>query len=196
MSGDERWERLVLCRGKLSPSDEALLRAALPEIIAAHQEAMWSRLRRRGLSQAEAEEIFQDTFLTLHNHVVENGFPSDLAAMLTTIVEGKIANHARVRRRVPFSLGLPSSGSERPPSAPDVDRMIDLRAIVPRMLEGLSREHLEVIDKVILGGLSHEEAAEALEIPEGTLKSRLVAAKRALAKLAERLLPQSQRGSP
>jgi RNA polymerase sigma-70 factor (ECF subfamily) len=48
-----------------------------------------------------------------------------------------------------------------------------------------------VIEAVILNGLSQRDAAAMLELPEGTVKSRLIAAKRELLALAEKLLPPS-----
>lgn len=193
---DGRWERLVLCRTKLSPSDEALFRQAFPEIFAMYQEGIWRRIRKRGLLEHETEELFQDTFKTLFVQVVENGFPDDLPTKLVAIAEGKVLNHVRAQRRNPVSLGLPSSGSEKPGSAPDIDRAIDMRELAPRILGELPQDYQEVIDKVIFGGLSHEAAAKALDLPEGTVKSRLLAAKRELLKIAARFLPPSQRGNP
>jgi len=52
-----------------------------------------------------------------------------------------------------------------------------------------------VIEKVILKGLSHGEAAELLGLTEGQLKGRLTAAQRAMLALAKQLLPPSQRGT-
>ena len=50
-----------------------------------------------------------------------------------------------------------------------------------------------MIDAVILKDLSQREAAAVLDLPEGTVKSRVSAAKRELLALAEKLLPPSQR---
>ena len=63
-----------------------------------------------------------------------------------------------------------------------------------RIFSQLSPEHQEVIDKVVLKGFTLTDAAAVLGMPEGTLKSRLLAAKRALFAAAELLLPASQRG--
>jgi DNA-directed RNA polymerase specialized sigma24 family protein len=50
-----------------------------------------------------------------------------------------------------------------------------------------------VIETVLLNGLTHGDAAAVLGLPEGTVKSRLLAAKRELWTLVERMLPPSQR---
>ena len=114
--------------------------------------------------------------------------------MLHSFTKGQVSNHARVRRRSPLSIGLPSSRSEKPSSQADVERALHFQQVAQRLFSQISPEHQEVIDTVILKGLTLAEAAAVLEMPEGTLKSRLMAAKRALLAAAEPLLPASQRG--
>jgi len=101
--------------------------------------------------------------------------------------------HLRATRRAPVSLELPSSGSEKPRSSLDVERVLELRELARQLVDRLSPEHRSVIDKVILNGLSHGDAAAVLDLPEGTVKSRMMAAKQELLALAKRLLPPSQR---
>ena len=96
---------------------------------------------------------------------------------------------------LPALIGLPSSRSEKPRSQADVERALHFQQLAQRILSQLSPEHQEVIDKVILKGLTLTEAAAVLEMPEGTLKSRFMAAKRALLAATEPLLPPSQRGA-
>jgi RNA polymerase sigma-70 factor (ECF subfamily) len=189
----ERIVLLVLRRGKLSPQEVGLLREVFPEILAAHQHTIWTRLRRRGLSVVDSEEVFQDAFLDLFTDIVANGFPDELEQRLWTITRCRFLDLLRARHRCREIAGLPSSGSEKPPSAPDVDRALDLHGVAHRALDLLTPEHREVVDAVVLGGFSHREAAEVLGLPEGTLKSRLLAAKEALLTHVDLLLPPSQR---
>ena len=83
---------------------------------------------------------------------------------------------------------------KKPRSQPDVERALHVQEVARRIFSHLSPEHQEVIDKVVLKGLTHSDAAAVLGRSEGTLKSRLIAAKRALLAAAESLLPASQRG--
>jgi RNA polymerase sigma-70 factor, ECF subfamily len=114
--------------------------------------------------------------------------------MLHALTAGKVLNHLRAVQRDPLSIGLPSSGSEKPRSQPDVERALHFQEVARSLFSQLSPEHQEVLDKVVVKGYSHTETAAMLGIAEGTVKSRLIAAKRALLALAEPLLPPSQRG--
>ena len=196
MSEAERRDRLtqlVLRRSKLSPDEAALLREVFPELVAAHHDPVYNLLRKRGLDSHEAEDLLQEVFLALHDHILENGFVAHLPGMLHALTQGKVLNHVRAQKRSPFSIGLPSSGSEKPRSQLDVERALHFQQVARRIFSQLSPEHQEVLDKVVLKGLTHTDAAAVLGIPEGTLKSRLIAAKRALLAAAEPLLPASQR---
>jgi RNA polymerase sigma-70 factor (ECF subfamily) len=185
--------QLTLRRSRLSTEEAALLRELFPDILAAHYEQVWDYLRRRVPSRDDAEELFQEVFLALHTFIVEHGFPDALPGMLNAITKGKLSNYIQAKNRIAPSVALPSSGSEKPRSALDLDRAIDLRELAQHIFSQLSPEHQEVVQVVILNGVSHGEAAEVLGLTEGQLKGRLVAAKRALLALAEPILPLSQR---
>lgn len=57
------------------------------------------------------------------------------------------------------------------------------RLAVQKAMSLLSEEHRLVVGLVLVDGLSYKDAAEALEIPVGTLTSRLARARDALQKL-------------
>jgi RNA polymerase sigma-70 factor (ECF subfamily) len=195
--GPARHDKLAtfaLRRSKLSAEEAVRLREVFSDIAYGHHDEIWERLRRRGLEAHEADDLFQEAFIELYEYILEHGFPDNIGGMLHTLARNKLLNYLRVRQRIPFSLGLPSSGSEKPGSTPDLDLILDLRAVWERITPQLAPELRAVVDAVIVGGLSHQEAAELLEIPVGTVKSRVVQAKEELLALAEPLLPPSQRG--
>ena len=57
------------------------------------------------------------------------------------------------------------------------------RLAVQKAMSLLSEEHRLVVGLVLVDGMSYKDAAEALEIPIGTLTSRLARAREALQKL-------------
>ena len=191
----EKLAQLVLCRSKLSADEALLLREVFPQILALHHEEVWNWLLRRGLSSHEAEDLLQEASLELYSHILEHGMPDKIAAMLQALAKTKFFNHLRAQRRAPESVALPSSGSEKPRSGPDAELTLALGELAWLLFEQLSPEHQSVVDAVMLNGLSQRDAAAMLGLPEGTVKSRLMAAKRELLKLAERLLPPSQRNA-
>ena len=70
--------------------------------------------------------------------------------------------------------------------------MLDLRDLrdLPSRLD---QDEKDVIQLIVFHDLTTDEAAEVLEIPEGTVKSRLSKAKKQLLPMIKRLLPESQR---
>ena len=194
---DERRDELaalVLRRTALTEREIRLFRSAFPAIVRAYHDRVWRELRRRGAPAPALEDLLQDVFFTFFNQVVEQGFPDSIPEKLQSLAAGKASNERRGEQRDPVSLGLPSSRSETPKSAPEAERVIDLLKLAPRLLLALSDEHREVVDAVLLRELSHEEAAVELGLARSTVTSRLLAARQKLLEMAKLFLPESQRG--
>ena len=70
----------------------------------------------------------------------------------------------------------------------EAHREVEIRAemhAVERAMDALSSEQREVIALVLVEGLAYKEAADLLEIPIGTLTSRLTRGRQALAQMLE-----------
>jgi RNA polymerase sigma-70 factor (ECF subfamily) len=197
LSESERLEKvaqLVQRRSKLTPEEAALLRYIFPDIVNAHYDLVWNYLRKRGLDNHDAEDLQQEAFMALHIYILEHGFVDNIPGMLILMANGKFRNLVTTKNRSPISYRLVSSSKERPQSSGlSIDRILDHRELAQLIFPKLTQEHQDVIEKVILNELSYSEAAEVLGIPDGTLRSRLMAAKRALFTLAEQTLTPSQR---
>jgi RNA polymerase sigma-70 factor (ECF subfamily) len=150
----------------------AFARYVLPEI-----DVLYRVARSITRHAADAEDLVQDTMLRAFR-AIDRFDGRHPRAWLLTIMRNAEIN--RVRRRRPGLLtdpdGAADHGSAMIDDAPGpeeqvMDRRFD--AVVEEGYRALPEAFREVIDLVDLGGLSYAEAAAVLEIPEGTVMSRL-----------------------
>jgi RNA polymerase sigma-70 factor, ECF subfamily len=112
-------------------------------------------------------------------HLFEPG--TDLRAWLFTIVHNEHAN--RVRRVVREGSRRPLEGLEQSLSVPaDQLHWVEMRE-VSRALARLPPEHREVIMLIAVEGRRYDEVAAMLDIPVGTVRSRLSRARETLRRM-------------
>jgi RNA polymerase sigma-70 factor, ECF subfamily len=130
-----------------------------------------------------AEEIVQDTMLAVWRGAGSFRGESSVRSWVIAIARRQTRDRLRRRRlRVvddAFLADQPSSGPG--PEATALDRA-DL-AEVMGAIRKLAASHREVLGLVFGSGLSLPEVAGVLEIPVGTVKSRLTAARAALGRI-------------
>lgn len=186
---DEKIAKLKLRPSKLSDEEVALLNEVFPKIVADHNDQVMEYLRRKRVEGQDAADIRQQVFLAFYKYIVNKGFPDDIPRVLQSFARGRRMNYVRAKERSRCSGDVPSSK----PKSGDLELALHNRKLARFLFSKLSLEHQAVINKVIREGLTHTEAAEVLGIPEGTLKSRVLAARRALSALAEEFVSASQR---
>jgi RNA polymerase sigma-70 factor (ECF subfamily) len=149
--------------------------AGLREAIDLHGAAVNGIARKVLVDAHRAEEITQDTFLTLWNdHSRFDAERGSLRAYLVRIGRNKAIDLVRkeqaradARSRLEESGVIPDLGSAAP--APNVEDRLDLVSAL-RELTGLQREALAL---AYFGGRTYAEVAAELGIPVGTAKTRL-----------------------
>lgn len=191
--GDEELTQLMQRDSELSPDEAALLREKFDTLLAPHRKAIQDRLRKRHVESHDAEELQQEVSIALLSYILKRGFQKPFSVMLNTFLKQKLSKYKRTKSRTPPLTCPPSSTSEKPRSEFDLERTLDRRSIARRALQELSPEHQDVLKQVVVMGLTHTEAAAELGLPEGTVKTRLLAARRALGALLVAALPPSQR---
>lgn len=157
----------------------AFERWVLPEI-----DVMFRVARSITGSDSEAEDLTQDALLRAFR-AVDRFDGRHPRAWLLTIVRNTQIN--RTRRQRPHLLDDPDAVEERSmamadPGAGPETLVVDLRfdAEVEAAHRALPARFREVIDLVDIGGLTYEEAATVLDIPAGTVMSRLHRGRRRL----------------
>jgi RNA polymerase sigma-70 factor (ECF subfamily) len=156
-----------------STADDELMRALHVE----HSRALWAyALRLTGGDRAAAEDVVQETMLRAwRNPQVLDQSERSARAWLCTVARRVVIDDWRRRGR---HGELPADLPESP--APDATEAALDAQLVEQALSRLSREHREVIIECYYRGASVAEAADALGIAEGTVKSRTHYALRAL----------------
>lgn len=101
------------------------------------------------------------------------------------IVRNSWIDEARARsRRAKTFVAEEAGAAVADPGHETIERRAELRD-VGRVMEALPSEQREVIALVLVEGLAYKEAAEILDIPMGTLTSRLTRGRQAMIRRLE-----------
>ncbi len=149
------------------------------EVYAQHGEHAWRCLHRLGVRAADLPDLLQEVFVVVHRRRREWDGRS-MRAWLWGICVGLARNyHRRAFRRSERGLdeGSLTSAADDPERALERRRERERGA---RLLAALDPEKRAIFVMFEVEGMSGKEIAEQLEIPLGTVHSRLHAARREL----------------
>ncbi len=166
-------------------SDSDLLRqvaagdeAALRELFDRH--AAWLRLRllRRTSDSDVVADVLQDTFVAAWSSARKYRGEGDVGAWLWGIAIRRLISRFRGHKEPsPASAHVISSASPMVQSAEDELLMAVEHGDVGSALRRLPPELHAVVQATVLDGLTTKEAARLLGLPQGTVKSRMRAAR-------------------
>ncbi|WP_374578050.1 RNA polymerase sigma factor [Phenylobacterium sp.] len=156
-------------------------RAAFGELVRRHGSAVRGLLRRMGAAPAEADDVAQDAFLIAFERIGEFRGQGAFAAWVRKIGARQYLRRLQKERRIASLASAVEEGAEVA-APPDAAGRIDL----DEALRALGPAERICVSMCYGAGLSHAEAADALNLPLGTVKSHV---KRGLEKLRARLAP-------
>ena len=163
---------------------------AFEEMVIRYQHRVFGVALRMLGRRAEAEEVAQEAFLRAHRSV--GGFRGDakLSTWLYAITSRLCLNRlaSADRRRVRHDEEALARAADEGASATDQLERREREAAVHRAIAELSAERRLVLVLCDLEGLSYEEIAHALEMPVGTVRSRLHRARMDLREKLEKAL--------
>ncbi|MFD0027824.1 RNA polymerase sigma factor [Streptomyces sp. NPDC055059] len=174
-------------------------REAFADLYEEYARAIYNHALRLTGDWSLAEEITSDTFLTAWatRERLDPDADAPLGPWLYGIATNKAHNARRgLRRRLAFLA--------RQPAVPDVDdfseetagRIDDARQLarIHSSLAELRRPERDVIALCVWAGLDYAQAAEALGVPVGTVRSRLSRARAKLRRLSQQETPEPRSG--
>jgi len=144
--------------------------SALEDLIRATEglafQLAWSLLGDRH----RCEDVLQDVYLSVHSNIAQLREPALFKTWFCRIVVNRCRRVLRERR--PESLDVLLEGGWMPSTSEMAERVQD-RLAVGEALATLSEGDREVLNLREVLELSYQEIAETLEIPVGTVRSRL-----------------------
>lgn len=150
--------------------------AALAELFRALREPVLALCLHLTGRRADAEDALQETFLAAHRHLAAFRGEAQLSTWLYRIaLRAALRARARHPRAGELDPETPGPGGEDALAA-----RIEARRVEAAMGR-LPAEHRIVLSLFAVEGLSHRQIAEVLGVPEGTVWSRLHAARKRLA---------------
>jgi RNA polymerase sigma-70 factor (ECF subfamily) len=179
-------------------------RDAFDALVFRHQARMYNFMRMMVHEEAEAEDLTQDVFVRVWKSIGRFRGDSAFRTWLFRIAVNRARTHLSRRSRWQF-LSLQASGPDADPTAasddpPDPWRLEDdvvRRDAIDRALATLSPDLRTAITLRDVEGLEYREIARALDIPIGTVESRIFRARQRLRPLLEPLVrPTSARCDP
>ncbi len=161
------------------------------EIIVTRYEQQIARTVMGMLGETEeAEDVGQETFIRFYRSISKFRGDSSLATYLTRIAINLSLNELKRRSRT-LSLFYRKDDNEELFNVPDKGNAYeasDSKELVDKALEQLEPGFRSVIVLRMLGGYSTRETAEILNLPIGTVLSRLSRAQKILKKILTPLM--------
>jgi RNA polymerase sigma-70 factor (ECF subfamily) len=173
--------------------------STFPILVRRYKDRLTSAVVRLVGDRDKAEDIVQETFVRVHKNAARYKTIARFSTWIYTIAlnmaKNEIRNTKRRKTSSLWDLGLDRDGESTAYEIPDdadrpddiVERR-DLRGLLERVIAQLPPKYRTIIVLRDVEGLSYEEIAGVLKLPEGTVKSRMNRARLRFKELLEPLL--------
>jgi RNA polymerase sigma-70 factor (ECF subfamily) len=139
-----------------------------------HAPRVYSLAYRLSGDAEKAREFTQDTFIRAFSRLAQFRGDAAFSTWLHRITVTVVSNARRSEVRIAREVTLDEANSIAT-SAPEAEP--DLKESIARAIEDLSETYRTTLVMHDIEGYTHAEIAEILDVPEGTCKSRLSAAR-------------------
>ncbi|MDQ3955359.1 MAG: sigma-70 family RNA polymerase sigma factor [Actinomycetota bacterium] len=167
-----------------SASDEELLGAhlkgdgrAYQTLMRRHEDRIFSLALRMTGDRGDALDATQETFISAFRRASKFRGEASFATWLYRIGINSCKDVLRRRRRLPD----PVEEIEEAPAADRVEDQAISRIDVARALAALPDEYRDAVTMYDIAGFAYDEIAQQLDVPVGTVKSRISRGRQQLA---------------
>ncbi len=155
---------------------------ALDTLLRNNYDRLYAVCRRLTGSDADGADACQEALIAIVRNLSKFDQRSRFGTWAYRIAVNASLDELRRRKRRPRpDEAIVSDRSEQAAGAPDIGTSVSDRMVLDAALAGLSPEFRAAVVLRDVAGLDYAEIAEALEIPAGTVRSRIARGRAALA---------------
>lgn len=180
-----------------SPETASSSAARQRALVTGNLRFVWRALWSRGVPREDIDDAVQQVFL-LATRKLDSIEPGRERAFLFGVATNVAHEWRRAEQRAQHRFEDVDVDDRDRPSAPDLDEMLErkrARELLDRALTQLPEEQRLVFVLFELEGLKVREIAQALELPKGTVASRLRLGREAFRRIVQRQMAK-QGGAP
>lgn len=158
----------------------------LAEMVHAHYALLWRTIRRLGVPEGEVDDALQEVFLISHRKIElvprfqERGF------LMAVAIRVASTRRRSLHRRRECTHGALADEADPSPSPYELTERKHARALLDEILDSMESKFRAVFVLFELEGLEAQEISGLLEIPMGTVASRLRRARELFQRAAAR----------
>jgi RNA polymerase sigma-70 factor (ECF subfamily) len=167
------------------------------QIVRSHYGALWRWLRRLGIAESSVEDVAQQALVVVARRI-DDVEPGREKTFLFGVAL-RVAQAARREQRRWRDAGDDGALSELPAPGPDAGEELDdrrARAVLDALLESMPLDLRSVFILHEIEEMTMAEIARTLEVPAGTVASRLRRARESFEALSRRVQARRQAPSP
>jgi RNA polymerase sigma-70 factor (ECF subfamily) len=163
---------------------------AMQQFFEGHQRLVYAFALRRLNDEADAADVLNDVMLQVWRSADRFAGKSKVSTWLLGIANHKILDIYRRRGRAGFDELDDSLEDENVEVAGAGIAQAQDAELIRRCMDKLSPAHREVVYLTFYEEMSYPEIAEALDCPGGTVKTRMLHAKKNLQRCLQALRPE------
>ena len=163
---------------------------AFGRLVERYQKLVASIAWRYGTRRDEIEDVVSEVFVkaykNLHRFRPENPF----STWLYRLAANHVIDHGRRGRKERGRSEMPQQLADTSPTPGERLERRELKRLIRAALEQLPAHYRDVLFLVYIEGLKIDEAARTLQLPQGTIKTRLMRGREGLRKILCRTCPE------
>lgn len=156
-----------------------------PQWFEQYFDVLWRLVLRLGVPQSQVDDVVQEAFIAASRRRTDISQGKERSFLMSTVVY--LCSNYRRKAHVRNEVGLPEAIESALSSTPNAEQLLLLKSRrdqLQLLLLQLSEKHRAVFVLYELEGLTVPEIAECLNLPLGTIASRLARARTRFSQVA------------